>query len=424
MIRLDLLKLEAKRQGLSATSAEAESSLQRDPFFSPNGRFDAERWRLTRLSQPEKFAAAVAASGEQLAARRLDERMQGRFQPEAAAITAKATRQLRRAFTEDLSLRTGDFKGTYPEPRESEIATFYRANLELYRQPARATLSIAFINDPPMTEAERQNPALAAAWKQRMKQAADSVIAVVRSGKSLEVASARYGGPRPDVTVIPDNFPGYWQGDAALNAKVFASDVDRVLDNAVPGSEGWLVVRVDRVTPSAVSPLASVARDIRARLREDARLHHTERDARALYQTERNALVQPAWTIRWAAVDTSLVRVPDPSEADLDRWYRGHLADFSSFDAASGTIVAKPLREVRGEVVARWRRDTRMAIARAQADDLYRAWAAGRRAPALETTWRARESAPSPKGILDWWECASVLLRWAGPPRCARRWAQ
>lgn len=398
MVRLELLKLEAKRQGLTPTAAAAESSLQRDPFFSPQGRFDAERWRLTRLSQPEKFAAAVTASGEQLAARRLDERMQARFQPDPNGVTTKALRQLRRAITDDLSLRTSDFKGTYAEPRESEIGAYYRANLEQYRQPARATLSIAFVNDPPMTEAERQNTALAAAWKQRMKHAADSVLALIRSGKSLEAATAGYGGPRPDVTVIPDNFPGYWLGDAAQSAQVFRSEPDRVLDAPVPGTEGYLVVRVDRMTPSSVSPLAAVAREIRGRLREEARLHHTEREARALYLQTRESLAQAAWSVRWTAVDTAGVRVPEPSEADLDRWYRGHLADFSSYDAASGTIVAKPLREVRGEVVARWRRDTRMTLARTQADALYQAWAVGRRAPALETTWRVRESAPTPKG--------------------------
>lgn len=421
MIRLELLKLESKRQGLTATSAEAESALKKDPFFNRDGRFDAERWRMTRLSQPEKFTAAIAASGEQLSARRLDERMQSRFQPEEAAVTAKARRQLQRAFTDDLSLRATDFKGGYPEPRESEITAFYRANLELYRQPARATLSVAFINEPPMTEAERQNTALATAWKERMRRAADSVLAVVRSGKSLEAATVGYGGPRPDVTVIPGNFPGYWQGDAAASAKVFASEPDRVLDAPVPGSEGWLVVRVDRVTPSFVSPLATVARDVRARLREDARLHHTEREARDRYAADRASLAQPAWTLRWAAVDTAAVRVPDPSEADLERWYRGHLADFSSFDAASGSIVAKPLRDVRGEVIARWRRDTRIALARAQADELYRAWSAGRRAPALEATWRARESAPTPRGAaLDTGFAAAVFrdTLWSrGEPR-------
>ncbi len=398
MVRLELLKLEAKRQGLTPTTAEAESSLQRDPFFSPQGRFDADRWRLTRLSQPEKFAAAVAASGEQLAARRLDERMQARFQPDPGEVSSKALRQLRRAITDDLSLRTSDFKGTYPEPRESEIGEYYRTHLEDFRQPARATLSIAFVNDPPMTEVERQNASLTAAWKQRMKQAADSVLALIRAGKSLEAATVGYGGPRPDVTVIPDNFPGYWLGDAAQSAQVFRSEPDRVLEAPVPGTEGYLIVRVDRVTPSSVSTLAAVAREIRGRLREESRLHHTEREARALYLQTRESLAQPAWSVRWAAVDTAAVRVPEPGEADLERWYRGHLADFSSFDAASGTIVAKPLREVRGEVVARWRRDTRVALARAQADELYRAWATGRRAPALETAWRARESAPTPKG--------------------------
>ena len=41
---------------------------------------------------------------------------------------------------------------------------------------------------------------------------------------------------------------------------------------------------------------------------------------------------------------------------------------------------------------------TRTILARTQADELYSAWAAGKRAPALESAWRARESGPAPRG--------------------------
>src|SRR5262245_7634056 len=66
LIRLDLLVLEAQRQGVAATAAEAESALKRDPFFSPNGQFDAQRWQMTRTNQPERFQAALQVSREQM----------------------------------------------------------------------------------------------------------------------------------------------------------------------------------------------------------------------------------------------------------------------------------------------------------------------------------------------------------------------
>ena len=398
LIRLNLLVLEAKRTGLTVTGAEAESALKTDPFFSPNGQFDAQRWQLTRASQAGKFQAALAAMSEQLAARRLDERLQSRFRPADEVVRAKAVRQLRRAITEDLSLRASEFSGNYPEPREGEVLAYYRANLPQWRRPDRAALSVVFVNVPPMTQLERTDPSAGEAWNARMRKAADSVLTAVQAGARLEDASAAYGGPRTDVTVIPDNFPGYWKGTAAQNAAVFKTAPGTLLREPVAGSDGFLVVRVDQIEPSHIAPLASVARDIRGKLREDSRLHHDERERRVLFETLRDSLSGPAWTFRWTAVDTGTVHIPDPSEADLDHWYRGHLADFSSFDPGSGSIVARTLAQVHDEVRLRWRRDKRVETARGQADDLYQAWTAGRRAPALESALRVRETLPAPIG--------------------------
>src|SRR5262249_45712182 len=152
----------------------------------------------------------------------------------------------------------------------------------------------------------------------------------------------------------------YWSGDDATSASVFKTAPGSLLKTPVASSDGYLVVRVDEVTPAHVAPLADVARQLRGQLREDSRLHHQENEMRALYATLRDSLSGPAWRFRWAALGTASVKVPEPTDADLDRWYRGHLADFSSFDAASGSIVAKPLSQVRDEVRLRWKRDRRI----------------------------------------------------------------
>jgi parvulin-like peptidyl-prolyl isomerase len=398
LIRLNLLVLESQRLGMTVSAAAAESVLQRDAFFSPNGQFDAQRWQLTRASQPERFEGALQLAREQLAARRLDEQLQVRFRPEDAVLRERALRQLRRAVTEDLSLHVEEFSGNYPEPRELDVLRHYREHPAEFRRTDRAKLSVVQVNEPPRTQLEERDAAAGAAWTARMKRAADSLITAVRGGARLEDASAAYGGPRPDVTVLADNFPGYWRGDAGQTAAVFKAAPGTLLREPVPASDGFLVVRVDEVVPSHVAPLAEVAREIRGRLRDDSRLHHEENELRALYATLRDSLSGPAWRFRWAALDTATVRVAEPTDADLDRWYRGHLADFSSFDATSGTIVAKPLAQVRDEVRARWKRDRRLETARVQSDELYQAWSAGKRAPALESAARVKETAPAPMG--------------------------
>lgn len=398
LIRMNLLTLEAKRLGLTATGAEAESVLKRDPFFSPDGRFDTQRWNMTRMSQPARMQAALLTAGEQLVSRRLDERMKARYRPDEGILRQRALRLLRHAITEDLSLRASDFNGNYPEPRESGVLAYYRDHLQEWRRPERATLSVVFVNDPPMTAVERSDAAAGAAWTQRMRLAADSVLAAAAGGSRLEQASAAYGGPRADVSVLPDNFPGYWQGDEAAKAAVFKTAVGRTLPHPVRGTEGWLVVRVDKSEPAHTAPLAAVSKDIRGRLREDSRLHHEERERRLLFETLRDSLSGPAWTFRYAVVDTGALRIAEPTEAELDRWYRGHLADFSSFDPKSGSIVAKPLAQVRDEAKSRWKRERRLEMARVQADDLYQAWSSGRRAAALEGSLRVRDTKPAPRG--------------------------
>lgn len=397
MIRLNLLVLEAGREGITVSTAEAESSLKRDAFFNPGGTFDARRWQLARTSEPGRFQSAIVTAKEQVAARRLDERIQQRFQPDVADVREQALRQLRRAYTEDLSLRTMDFNGHFPEPRESEILAEYRAHPDRYRRPDRATLSVVFVNEPPRTQAEIGDAAKGAAWTARMKRTADSLVAAVRGGRTLEEVSAALGGPRADVAVLRDNFPGYWRGDDAQVAAVFQADPGQVLA-PVPAADGWLVVRVDQATRASVAPLREVAREIRARLRDDLRQNRDERERRELYAQLRDSLAGPAWTFRWAAVDTATVRVPEPTAADLDRWYRAHLADFSSFDSRTGTIVARTFDQVKDEARARWKRDKRLETARLQSTELYEAWNAGRRAGALENTLRVRETKPAPLG--------------------------
>ena len=398
LIRFQLLVLESRREGIAVAGAEAESALRQDAFFSPEGRFDSRRWQLARTAEPGRFQSALATASEQVAARRLNERLELRYRPDDRELRDKAARQLRRAFTEDLSLRASDFNGNYPEPRESEILAEYRKNEARYFRPDRAVLSVVFVNEPPRTRVEIEDAAAGAAWLARMKRAADSVLAAVRGGASLENASAAFGGPRGDVSVLPDNFPGYWRGDDAQSASVFRANPGTTLREPISGSDGFLVVRVDQVTRGHIAPLREVAREIRGGLREEARAHRDERERLELFAQLRDSLAGPAWTFRWAAVDTALVHVPEPTEAELDRWYRAHLADFSSFDSRSGTIVARTLAQVRDEARARWKRDKRLEGARLQSGQLYEAWSAGRRLAALESALRVRETRPAPEG--------------------------
>jgi hypothetical protein len=172
LIRMNLLVLESQRLSTPVSTAEAESALKLDPFFSPGGQFDAAKWNLTRSTQAARFQSALATSRERVGARKLEDQVQARYRPRESDLRDQALRQLRRAFTEDVSLRVADFDGKIHEPRETDVLAYYARNKEQFRLTERAVLSVSFINEPPRTRLEQQDAAAGAAWTARMKRTA------------------------------------------------------------------------------------------------------------------------------------------------------------------------------------------------------------------------------------------------------------
>ena len=48
------------------------------------------------------------------------------------------------------------------------------------------------------------------------------------------------------------------------------------------------------------------------------------------------------YRIRYAVIDTSTLDPGEPTAAELDRFYRGHLADYTQFDRRTGSVIEKP----------------------------------------------------------------------------------
>ncbi|MBI5711011.1 MAG: peptidyl-prolyl cis-trans isomerase [Candidatus Eisenbacteria bacterium] len=398
LIRRDLLILEAKRRGLAGTEQEAEEQLKKDPFFQQNGRFDQAKFVAVRAANPAVFADAIQQMRASLGARKLNDQLQAENRPPDAELRARAARGLGRAALDYLVLRRPEFNGANPEPRESEVLDYYRAHADEFHRPARLTVSVVYVDQPALSDSEAAVPAAAQAWRERMKQRADSALAAIRGGASFEQAAAPFGGPRAPVVVMADNFPGYWRASEAQDRALFATRPGTVFPEALPAKSGWLLVRVVEAKPERTAPLAEVAREVRGKLRGDRRQHFEERELRALYAALRDSLKTTAYQLRWAALDTGTVAPGEPTAADLDRYYRGHLADYSTFSSAAGGVVARPFEEVRDEVRARWLHDRRGDLARAVAGQLQDAWSHGRRDPALERRAQVREAGPLPPG--------------------------
>jgi len=399
IVRRELLVLEAARRGIVTTDADAEALVRQEPFFNPDGKFDPRRFEAIRTGQPENFARAMQQAREQLAARRLNERLDREFGTPAAALRSEAERMLSRASLEFLALRRSEFDGSYREPREQEILDAYRRGGPGTRRPAQAILTVLMVDQPPLDDRISVESGAGQRWRADMRARADSALAAAREGASLEDLARVCGSLRREVEVTPDNFPGFWRGEPRDGAAVFAARPGALLPAPVAGERGWMVVRVERQTPAGAAPLAEVARQIRGALRADAKLHGEDYVLRGLYERERSRFVTNAWKLRYAVFDTASVPVGEPTPAELDRWYRAHQADFSSFDAATGSIRVQPLADVRGIAVTRWKSEQRRTAVRIAASRLTEAWQKGSRDRALERAASAiREAGPLVEG--------------------------
>jgi parvulin-like peptidyl-prolyl isomerase len=399
LIRRDLLLLEAKRRGLQGSAQAAEAQLKRDPFFQVNGRFDPARFEQARQQSPQVFERTLQSIREDMGARDLVERFQAEKGPSEAVVRAKAQRALSRADLEFLALRYAEFGGSFPEPRETDVRAYYESHRADYARPQRARLSVVFVDQPALGDSEAAVPAALARWTERRKATADSILTAVRNGQSLEAAGASQGVPRPNQVVLPGNFPRYWQGGPASQAAVFAAAPGTMLPEPVPAQRGWLVVRVDEVRPAHTAPLAEVGAEVRNRLRAERRRDSADDELRALYASVRDSLKVTAYRVRHAAVDTAAVKPGEPKPADLERYYRAHLADYSAFDAQGAGVKVKGFDEVRSEVRARWLNERRLAMSRDLATRLLGSWQRGRRDAGLERRLGVQETEPTVPGL-------------------------
>jgi parvulin-like peptidyl-prolyl isomerase len=411
LIRGRLLVLEAQRQKVFGTDAEAEAELRRDPFFQENGRFSEARFQMVKTQDPARWQVAIDQIKAQLGALRLNQQLERKNVPAEAELRGAAERELARAAVDALPLTLRDFDGGYDEPREAEVRARYLQEREGLRRPARARVSVVYVDRPALPDTLATVEQEVRAWEARLRPRADSALAMIRSGASIDSVGALYGGVRRNVELVQGGMPDFWAGDARDEAAVFSAAPGTLLSEPVRARPGWLVVRVESREPSRVPTLAEAAREIRSRLRAEARQFGDERRLRALYATRRDSLAGPGVKVRWAVFDPATVRMREPSGAELDRYYRGHIADYSGFDSRRGVVLVRPLAEVRAEVRERWKAERRAEVARETGERLYRSWSRGRRdASAERAAGGVREAGPVPLGAPPDTGAAAALL--------------
>jgi parvulin-like peptidyl-prolyl isomerase len=404
LIRQRLLALEAKRRHITVSDEDAEAELKRDPVFQEGGSFSEARYLTLKSTHPDAYARSMAAIKTNLASRRASQEMERQTHVDDAAVRTQVERQMVRASVDYLALRGNEMDGTYAEPRESEILAWYRAHADQFRLPEQAVLSVIPVNKPAIADSVAATDAGFRAWDQAMRTRADSARAAIRAGAKFEDLAGLYGGARGGLFVSRDRTPEAWRGTAGEVAAALAAAPGTVLPEPVRMASGWGIVRVETVLPARTAPLRQVSKAIRDTLRAQARRRVEDRGLLEAYRALRDSLKTDAWRIRYAWADTGTFAPAEPTPQEIERFYRDHLADYSTFDRASSQVVEVPLARVRDEIRLRWRSEHRMEAAHAAAQRLLDAWSHGRRDPALEKsmTWvRGPELIPSSSPTIE-----------------------
>ena len=409
LIREQLLILEAKRRGMSLTAEQAEAELKKDPFFQRGGIFDEAKFLAIKNTQPEQFRSALETIQSQLPAIRLKQQLERENAPDPTRMKAEIERELSQVTIDFLALRRGSFSATHSEPSERALIEYYHAHASEYPRPEQFRLTLLAVNQPALPPADRDRPAAVQAWEAHMRERADSVLAAIKGRAKLEDFAAF--GDLKTIDVERDHFPEEWRGNASTREALLSTSVGKMLGESVPGNNGFLLARVDERRPAHSASLREIAGTIRNRLRAELAARRDDQELGAIYATIKDSLRGPAHRIRYAVADTGSMPVPAPSAADLDRYYRGHLADYSFFDAKTSSVGAKPFSEVRDDVRRRLLQERRTSAARTNAEQLLAVWKAGKRDPKLERAMTLlREVGPVPKGgTVDTGEAGALL---------------
>jgi len=396
LIREKLLLLEARRRGMTLTTAQAEEEVKKDPFFQTGGMFDEAKFLAIKAGQPERFKSVVADVQNTVPAIRLREKILRENAPDSAAMRARLASELSTVRLHYLALRGTDFQGEITPPTEAEVLGYYREHAGDFKRPEQVLVSVLTVNQPPLPANQQTNETARKSWEARMERQADSLLTVLKRGAPLDGIAPLYGGLKSE-TVQRDGFPRYWLAGRSRE-EVFNTPVGSLMPTSVPAADGRIIVRVDGHRPAGVAPLRDVAVNIRSTLATSKAQATEDRELRAMYPSMKDSLRGEGFRVRYAVADTATFPVPEPSQSELDRYYRGHQADYATLDRATTSIVTQPFSQVKGDVRRRLIQERRIQATRDAAAQLLQTWSAGKRDQKLERTMNAREVGPIPRG--------------------------
>lgn len=369
LIRQRLLRAEAARLGIQVTDAQAEAFLREDPFFQTDGRFDPAKW-AELSTNPDAYRRALRDARDLLAGRRLLDQVRRQNVPPDSELRRLFDSWNGRALTNTVLLEKEWFEGGVTIAPDHLRAYYDSLVREL---PERTVVELDLFLVPPGTgksETERWEAAHARA---------DSARRAIERGDSFEKAAEVFGGVRPGGPWRTGDTGGLFYEDEPLGAEALRVDEGKVLPRPLRVAGGWAVVRARDRLEAPAPGLADVAPRLIQEYRESWLEARSRADLDSLRRAHPDSFRTGCATWHLALVDTAKVKVKNPSEKDLKRWFEANAALFSRLDPEGHGVVTPPFEEVEPAVRATYLDAQRQVRSKEVADRIGAAWAKGKR---------------------------------------------
>ncbi|MBI5836669.1 MAG: SurA N-terminal domain-containing protein [Candidatus Eisenbacteria bacterium] len=331
---------EARRSGIRVDTASVDARIKGDPFFITNGKFDAAKWQMFKVSPQSNYPDVYRRAHDIVMVDKLREALEKRFAPTEAEVRAEYLRQNERHRIRYVWMRE-DKSLLEPAPGRAEVEAYYNSHLEEFRVAEKIDLMFACyrVGTPHDTS-----------WEQSRAHA-EELLARLRQGAALDSVSAAGAaqlntGPTERGQTMPMLKHG-----PSLTDSLFRLAPKQPYERVVLGSEGYGVLVLGQRHEAYVRPL----REAWAASFRSAQLVHKKQDDERAQLAQYNATPAryrvPSARVQLLYFDPRvLTPQAPPGRPALEALYREKQAAFTAPDS-SGAPRTRTFAEVESLLV-------------------------------------------------------------------------
>lgn len=316
LIRERLWVADAKRRAITATQAEIDVHLSKNPYFKTDGKFDEAKFRDFKMSPSSNYAEIKRQIENAVLLDKYFKWMTARYAPREAELKKEFGER-----TAQASLRyfwlTPDAVSLEPQATADQIHAYYAAHPDEYRTPEQAR--ITYIKVPIETTGSSLD-SLRSVAEAAASATAKALLVSLKMGKSADAVAKSFGGVKDTgLFKVGDPIRGLGRADALVDM-IRSGRPKLWLPEPVKLGPFFIVARLEEFREPTARPLRDVVGLVKRRA--DGQVRDAELDslARAEYESHPERYRTPH--LRGTAVARAIASFDDPrpiTERDVKR---------------------------------------------------------------------------------------------------------